>query len=222
MFIIVGLGNPGEKYELTRHNLGFRVVEHLAEKFSPGVPKWKFEKKFDAEICRVDSQILIVKPQTLMNASGYSVLKILRYYRHGVLPLADDMKILKDLWVIHDDLDLPLGKIKIAIGRGSAGHRGIQSIIDALGNRDFVRFRLGIGRPSGFVQAKPEINDEEGKEKKRVKRADKHHEVEKFVLEEFSSKEESEVEAMIKKTVKVIEDAQKSGLEKVKTRYNLG
>lgn len=133
MKLIVGLGNPGEKYKDTRHNIGFIFVDKLSDENDVA---WKFEKKFNAEIARFDDTLL-AKPQTFMNNSGESVSKIMNFY---------DIE-LEDLLVVHDDIDLEHGNIKVEKGRGSAGHKGVQSIIDHLGTNEFERMRIGVGRP---------------------------------------------------------------------------
>jgi PTH1 family peptidyl-tRNA hydrolase len=189
MILIVGLGNPGKKFQKTRHNLGFTIVNKIqavGEKFL----NWKFEKKFQAEISqgKINNQkIILAKPQIFMNNSGKSVKLIIKNYR---------LKI-ENLYVVHDDLDLPLGKIRIVKNRGSAGHKGVQSIIDQLKTKDFIRFRIGI---------KP-------KNEKKINR-------EKFVLEKFKKNEEKIIKKIIKKTVEAIKFALKEGLEKAMTKYN--
>lgn len=131
MKIIVGLGNPGKKYETTRHNAGFRALDALTTQYDL---RWREDKKLEALMAEGDG-FLLIKPQTFMNNSGRAVAKVLNYY-HAT---ATD-----DLLVIHDELDLPLGAIKKASSSSSAGHRGVQSIIDNLKTKDFVRFRLGV------------------------------------------------------------------------------
>ena len=104
MKLIIGLGNPGEKYEQTRHNLGIIVMDELARKMlSLAKTKWVENKKFNSQLSIINSQLILVKPQTMMNASGYAVAKLTSFYK--VKP--------EDIWVIHDDVDLPLGKMKI-------------------------------------------------------------------------------------------------------------
>jgi len=142
MKIIVALGNPGEQYQNTRHNAGW-----LALDFVLGPVKWSENKKFSA-LTYEDGDCLFVKPQTFMNNSGQSVRKFLDYYK--LLPKRLGFLAKKDvdlndvLTVIHDDLDLDLGNYKIATDSGSAGHRGVQSIIDHLKTKKFSRLRLGI------------------------------------------------------------------------------
>lgn len=136
MKMIAGLGNPGKAYVNTPHNVGFDVVDLLAERAEAG---WKNSSGFRARVARVagaGGPLLLVKPQTFMNLSGTSVAPLLRYY--GGLPT--------DLTVILDDADLPLGTLRIRASGGSGGHRGLASIIEALGTEGFPRVRLGVGR----------------------------------------------------------------------------
>ena len=131
--VIVGLGNPGDEYKQTRHNLGFAFLDRLAENFS--FP-WKFDKKFNAEIAEgiFNSQkVSLIKPQTFMNLSGFSVRKFKEYYK-----LSNDAFL-----VAYDDYNLNLGQSKLKIGGADGGHNGISSIILQIGV-DFPRFRLGI------------------------------------------------------------------------------
>lgn len=131
--VIVGLGNPGDEYKNTRHNLGFDLLNRIAEDFSFN---WKFDKKFNAEIAEgiIDNQkVSLIKPQTFMNLSGYSVEKFKEYYKltNGAFLVA------------YDDYNLNLGQSKLKIGGADGGHNGISSIILQIGV-DFPRFRLGI------------------------------------------------------------------------------
>lgn len=135
MLIIVGLGNPGKEYEKTRHNVGFMILNKLRSDLELG--SWAVNKKYRAETAErkiSQEKILLFKPQTFMNNSGQAVAAAVKFYK--IKPA--------DIWIIHDDLDLSLGKIKIQRNRSAAGHHGVQSIIDALGTQDFVRFRVGI------------------------------------------------------------------------------
>ena len=161
MFLIVGLGNPGEKYEKTWHNAGFLAIDVFLGKNS--FPEFKLSKKFKAELSEgfLDKdKIILAKPQTFMNNSGQSVKLLIRNWK--IKP--------DNLLVIHDDIDLPLGKIRVAKGRGSAGHKGVESIIKELKTKDFIRFRVGIcpktGKPKNvekFVLQKPSEGEDEGK-----------------------------------------------------------
>lgn len=136
--MIIGLGNPGEKYKHTRHNLGSMAVDYLREKLD--APNFKFNPRCAAEISKIRKYIL-AKPHTFMNNSDEAVAKLLSFYKLSPA----------DIIVIHDDLDLDFGKIKAGANRGSAGHNGVQSIIDTLGTKDFRRVRLGVGRPSQHI-----------------------------------------------------------------------
>lgn len=138
MKLIVGLGNPGEKYQHTRHNAGFLAVDYYLKNLSPD-----WQSKFKSEICQLVSGteiIMFAKPQTFMNNSGEAVKEICDFYK---------IEPEKDLLVIHDDKDLPIGisGIREADDSSSAGHNGVQNIIDKLGTQNFHRIRIGIARP---------------------------------------------------------------------------
>lgn len=143
MYLIVGLGNPGAAYQGTRHNIGFQSLDHLAEEHhvSFGDSKWN---ALIAKTSLCGEVVILAKPETYMNESGRAVGAIATYYR---IP---HEKII----VIHDDLDLALGRIKIVTGRGAGGHNGILSLISHLHDNNFVRIRVGIGRPDSFVPVK--------------------------------------------------------------------
>ena len=144
MKLIIGLGNPSEKYKYTRHNAGFLALDFLAEKNGW---TWIFNKKFNAEIFK-DGDIIYAKPQTFMNNSGQSVAAIISYYK--LLPKKfglikeKDTDLSEILTVIHDDLDIPLGTFKTSIDSRAAGHNGVQSIINHLKTKNFKRIRIGI------------------------------------------------------------------------------
>ena len=146
MKLIVGLGNPGEKYERTKHNLGFVVLDALLQELEP-VEKtnWKKDQKSNSLIAKI-GDLILVKPQTMMNASGFAVSALAHFYRIKS----------EDIWVFHDDVDILLGRIKIRQAGGTAGHHGVNSIIKHLGTDNFVRFRLGIGHPGRGVDAQVE------------------------------------------------------------------
>jgi len=142
MKIIVGLGNPGEKFDGIRHNVGFEILDYLQKEW--GCSSFAKHKKFNAEISegRSDppadpekSKFLLLKPQTFMNLSGESVAAVLDFYKLSP----------GDVVIIHDDLDIALGKYRLATDSSSAGHNGIQNIIDRLGTQKFRRIRIGIG-----------------------------------------------------------------------------
>ncbi|HEY7495948.1 MAG TPA: aminoacyl-tRNA hydrolase [Candidatus Tectomicrobia bacterium] len=134
--VIVGLGNPGRRYRYTRHNLGFDVIDALACQYN--IPMQQHECQAICGQGRVGSQaVLLVKPQTYMNASGHAVAPLVRRYRQAH----------EQLIVVHDDIDLPLGKIRVRQQGSAAGHLGVRSLIECLGSEAFVRVRLGVGRP---------------------------------------------------------------------------
>lgn len=135
MKLIVGLGNPGKEYATTRHNLGFMVLDALADKLSV---EFKSSSKWSAEIAQKSggNKAILAKPTTFMNNSGLAVSKIAQFYQ--ISPA--------DIWVVSDDLDLPFGKIRARQGGTSGGHNGLNSIIDQLGTDDFGRLRVGIGQ----------------------------------------------------------------------------
>lgn len=142
-YLIAGLGNPGSAYNNTRHNIGFRVAERAAERLGAKIGKKKF-RSLCAEAVYSDEKLLIIKPQTFMNASGEALREAKEFYRITV----------EQIIVIYDELDLALGNIRITRGGGSAGHNGIRSIIASLGSGEFCRVRIGIGKPSGKKEAR--------------------------------------------------------------------
>lgn len=142
MYLIVGLGNPKKRYSDTRHNLGFQVVEALSRRLKSSVPVTR-HRSLLAEADYSGRKLLLAQPLTYMNRSGLAVNEIIRNY--GL----EATKIM----VIYDDLDLPPGTIRLRKKGGGAGHRGVQSIIDALGSEEFPRLRIGIGKPPPGVEA---------------------------------------------------------------------
>lgn len=173
MKLIIGLGNPGKKYEKTRHNVGFVILDELREKLTEyQISNWELSKKFNAEICGCTikgEKIILVKPQTFMNESGVSVSLIGHFYK--LTP--------KDLVVVHDDKDLKLGEVKVQVDRGHAGHNGVRSIIEHLNTQNFLRVRVGVASDN---------------EKKMQNTAD-------FVLGKFGLLERSKVKEVIQKSV---------------------
>lgn len=137
-YLIAGLGNPGREYQTSRHNIGFMLVSHLAEKL--GVTFTRVQSK--ALVTKSDNQgskLILAKPQTYMNLSGQAVGSLVKFYKIQ----------LDHLLVVYDDVDLPYGRIRMRPSGGSAGQKGMQSIINQLGTQEFPRMRLGIGRPPG-------------------------------------------------------------------------
>lgn len=178
MKLIIGLGNPGVKYQNTRHNLGFVVVEALAIKLTPEVV-WSKGVSTNTLVCEIKSvgeKIRLIKPQTFMNCSGVSVKEEADYFK--ISPA--------DIWVVHDDLDLALGRIKIDFNASSAGHNGVQNIIENLGTKEFNRLRLGIGRPIDPIPT------------------------EEYVLQKFGKGEVEAVNKMIEEAVEVMQNKLKN------------
>jgi len=191
MILIIGLGNPGKKFEKTRHNMGFRIVDEIATNFQFSI--FNFQSIFNAKISQGKfrgQKIIIAKPQTFMNESGKAVKKL----------ISNIQNLTSKLWVVHDDIDLPLGKIRIVKNRGSAGHKGVESIIRAINSKNFVRFRIGIKTKN--------------KEKRTI------NNVEQFVLQKFNKDEEKIIKEVTQKTVEEIEFSLKEGLEKAMAKFN--
>ena len=180
MIIVVGLGNPGEQYKNTRHNVGFMAVDAFAK--GNNFPEFKLQKKSNALVSEKDN-VVLVKPQTFMNESGKTVKEILKN------------KPTESLIVIHDDIDLPVGKIKIVKERGSAGHKGVESIIKNIGNDGLIRFRIGIGS---------EIKTD----------------ALKVVLKNFSGAEQKLIDETIKKAADAVDLFVREGLDKAMNEYN--
>ena len=141
-FLIVGLGNPGREYKDTRHNIGFQTLDHLAHRLGVSFSKQK-SKAMIAQASYFNQRILLAKPQTYMNKSGFAVRSLSNYYH---IPT-------NHLLIIYDDVDLPLGTLRIKPKGGSGGHKGMKSILDQFGTQEIPRLRIGIGRPPGKKQA---------------------------------------------------------------------
>ncbi len=190
MILIVGLGNPGAKYKNTRHNIGFGVIKKFARKNN--FPKFKLLKELSSLISEKkfnNDKIILANLQTFMNLSGKGAKLLIDFHQ---LPIAN-------LWVVHDDIDLPLGKIRIAKNRGAGGHKGVESIIKELKTKNFIRFRIGI-KPKPYTLT-PKTLD-------------------RFVLQKFNKEEEKIVKEVIKKTAEAIKFFLKTDLEKTMNKYN--
>ncbi len=184
-YLVAGLGNPGREYAGNRHNAGFRCVDHLAA--SHGLSFSRRQKRARvAQGCIEKRSVLLIKPLTFMNRSGGPVAALVRFYR---VPLA---RVL----VVYDDLDLPLGTTRLRPSGGAGGHRGVRSVINQLGSREFPRLRIGIGRPPG-----------------RMDPAD-------YVLQDFSEEEERLLEESLRQATAAIETWLLEGVEEAMTRYN--
>lgn len=192
MKIIVGLGNPGNHYRLNRHNIGFRCIDHIAGKFSIPVKK---------RLCRSDTgqgsiagcEVLLVKPMTYVNLSGEAIACLLDKFRAGP----------GDLTVIHDDLDLPTGRIRLRLGGKSGGHGGIRSTIDCIGSPDFNRIRIGISRPANTGSRH---GDED--------------EIVEYVLGDFPPEEEDLIKTTMASVAEAVECLLTDGLETAMNRFN--
>jgi peptidyl-tRNA hydrolase, PTH1 family len=216
MKLIVGLGNPGDKYEGTRHNLGFIVVEQLLKDYEP-VEKtvWSKDAKLKSDVVRFDWQpkggaderIILAKPMTYMNNSGMAVELLRNYYK--VDP--------SDIWIVHDELDLPLGSMKIRLGGAAAGHHGVESIMAALGTDKFWRFRLGIG--VGNEKHTARQSRENGGNEKLISRR-KIHSVEDFVLGRFTVHDKGKIKELTKAGSKALQIALEKGMKAAQNRYN--
>jgi PTH1 family peptidyl-tRNA hydrolase len=136
MILVVGLGNPGSEYASTKHNLGYLTVDEVGKRSGIDLKKRKFSGLYGEGVLNSDKLILL-KPETYMNRSGESVSSAAGFYH---IPA-------ENIIIVHDELDLPIGTVRIKAGGGSAGHKGITSVINELGSGDFVRIRIGIGKP---------------------------------------------------------------------------
>jgi len=168
--LIVGLGNPGPEYAHNRHNVGFQCVELLAQKYELSFDQLQFKARL-ARGCIRGQRVIVAKPLTFMNLSGQAVAPLVHFYKVE----------LDDLLLVYDDLDLPLGKIRLRPEGGSGGHKGMQSVIQQLGTAHFPRMRVGIGRPPGCMDP-----------------AD-------FVLQDFSVDEEAVMAGVRERVVAAIE-----------------
>jgi len=179
MILIVGLGNPGEKFNNTRHNVGFMVLDVFMQKNN--FPEFEFSKKSHALLSE-NEKIVLVKPQTFMNDSGKTVRELVT----NTNP--------ESIVVVQDDIDLVIGSLQIVKERGSAGHKGIESIIQNIGNDNLIRFRIGIAN-----------NNQAAKE---------------VVLKKFTKEEQSSIDSVIEKTAQALDYFIEHGLEKTMNEYN--
>lgn len=186
--LVVGLGNPGAQYVGTRHNLGFEVVELLAGRHDGRLRSGK-ERALTAEVRIGDRRVALAEPQTFMNNSGEAVRPLVR--RFGI----DD---LHHLVIVHDELDLPLGRLKVKVGGGLAGHNGLRSIKAHLHSDDFVRIRLGVGKP----QSKEHGAD--------------------HVLNRLGKRERAEADVVVEQAADAVEVILDEGVEAAMHRFNTG
>lgn len=201
MKLIVGLGNPGTKYESTRHNVGFMVVDHFLKDATPSKEDWKKDEKLKCEIYSLNYQtkggkvekVILARPLTYMNNSGMAVSLISNYYKVSN----------EDVWVVHDELDLPLGSMKIRFGGATAGHHGLDSILTSLNSDKFWRFRIGIG--TSHYHDKIAKHKFDGPE---------------YVLSGFRMNEKSTARSAIKRGAKALSVALEKGIESSQNQFN--
>lgn len=182
MLLIVGLGNPGSQYEDTRHNIGFRVIDKLVDDFGA---RDVSKNSFYGELFK-SNQTLFLKPTTFMNLSGKSLIAVKNFYKIE----------LENIIVVHDDIDLPFSALRFKSGGGHGGHNGLRSI-DATIGKEYIRVRMGVGKP----EHKSQVAD--------------------YVLHDFSKEESLVLGGWIEHTVNAIKELEEHELEYVKSRYSL-
>ncbi|MDD5146579.1 MAG: aminoacyl-tRNA hydrolase [Candidatus Pacebacteria bacterium] len=190
MFIVIGLGNPGPQYENTPHNVGFLAVDAFGKENN--FPDFRLIKKYNTATSQSEmagQKVILAKPQTFMNESGDAVKKLMAKSR------LEDTNT--NLIVVHDDVVFPLGQIKIVKKRGANHHKGIESIMSALGHRDFIRIRIGTNKE---LKKSLDLKD--------------------FVLSKFALQDKIELTASLQKTTKAIETIITDGIDKAMTKFN--
>jgi PTH1 family peptidyl-tRNA hydrolase len=185
LYLVAGLGNPGAEYERTRHNLGFLTVDELAARLGAGKFKRSKHSSLVAEARDGDDRLVLAKPQTYMNVSGRAIASMMGYYKAE----------LDHVVVVHDELDLPFGTVRVKLGGGTAGHNGLRSIVQSVGD-GFIRVRLGIGRPSG---RKDPVD---------------------FVLEAFSKAEAEAVPGIVDRAADAVQTVAREGVGAAQTEFN--
>lgn len=186
MWLIAGLGNPGGEYALTRHNIGFMAIDYMLRGY--GNPPQ--QNQFKSEIFKFkidDHSVLVAKPQTYMNLSGETIQALIGYYKIPVTHLI----------VVHDDIDQPFGQMKIHKNRGHGGHNGIKSISQQLGSADYIRLKLGVGRPEN-----------------------PHIPVADYVLGKFSPEEQKKLPEFLNRSGDAVESILFEGIQKASTLFN--
>ncbi len=187
IFLIAGLGNPGREYRENRHNVGFMLVDRVAQVY--GIKISKVQSKALIGSGQVEGQkAILAKPQTYMNLSGQSISGLVRFYK---IPLSNVL-------LAHDDLDLPVGTLRLRPSGGSAGQKGVASTIEQLGTPEFARMRIGIGRPPGQMDAAA------------------------YVLQDFSKLDREILDATLDRAVKAVQAFVERGLETAMNLYNGG
>lgn len=193
MKLIIGLGNPGKNYAHNRHNIGFRCLNHLARLHSIQVKKHQCQSQTGSGRI-AGGEVLLAKPKTFVNLSGEAVGPLMRRYKIKAT----------DLIVIYDDLDLPLGKIRLRPGGSAGGHKGIKSIISALGSKDFCRIKVGIGRPT--KEDGTTITDEDV--------------IVSYVLSDFPPKDDDIIKSAIVQVAKAIQSILTDGITAAMNKFN--
>lgn len=184
--LFVGLGNPGSEYAKNRHNIGFMAIDRFGDRFSLSASTKKFSAHYDSGFA-LNEKVTLIKPQTYMNLSGKSVVAASQFF-----------EIEPELWiVVHDEIDLPLGSVKVKIGGGHGGHNGLRDIIAKSGTKEFVRVRMGVGRP-------------------------KHGAVADYVLGNFRQDEVDVVDEMLETAADVFETIIQDGAESAQNKFNGG
>lgn len=184
-FLIAGLGNPGRKYRQTRHNIGFMLLDRLAEQFKVSFTRFE-SKSLVTKVDYSDRKLVLAKPQTYMNLSGQAIGSLLKFYK---IPINNFM-------VVYDEVDLPFGALRIRSGGGSAGHKGMVSIIERLQSEGFPRIRIGIGRPPGKMEAAT------------------------YVLQEFHRDEREILDMILDRAAQAVKDFISQGIDFSMNKYN--
>jgi peptidyl-tRNA hydrolase, PTH1 family len=185
MHLVVGLGNPGTEYQDHRHNLGFKVVDELRARARGPLPRVKFGAEL-GEVTLAGERVLLCKPMEFMNLSGQSVARVASFWK---IPVADTI-------VVHDELDLPFGRLKLGVGGGHGGHNGVRSLLADLGDGEFARVRVGVGRPAAGRDPADHL------------------------LSNFSRAEDKELAALIGQAADAIETIIAKGLPAAMNRFN--
>lgn len=185
MYVIVGLGNPGERYTQTKHNIGFITIDYLAEQHNIKVNKIK-HKAVIGEGTIGGEKILLVKPSTFMNLSGQSVMEIMNFYK---VPI-------ENLIVIYDDIDLPVGKVRIRQSGSSGTHNGMRNIIYLLNNQGYPRIRIGVGKQPDYM----DLGD--------------------YVMTKFNEEEKPLIRDAVKNSAQAVEEIVKNGINAAMNKYN--
>jgi len=185
MYLIIGLGNPGNRYRYTRHNIGFMVLDEISGRYEVDIKQKSFDALWNrGKIAGIN--VLLAMPQTYMNLSGNAARNLIAYFKVDISKLI----------VIHDDLDLPFGTVRLKSGGGDAGHKGLKSIISCLGSADFMRIRMGIGKPSDRTP------------------------IEDYVLQKFNPDESAQLQQIIQSASEAAAEIVISGMQQAMAKYH--